>query len=142
MLPDKTDIGISQLKHCFNAHCLQFFTDAAPGLPDLSSTGSKAINFLCLSRLDRIHHSSGLPLPLFRRVIGQLCRGFSLGYADTDREVRPAQNRLANFPAKVGKIATIPELLSGRKMPHQYCKFRSVERVPPALSSLGWTYPA
>lgn len=41
-------------------------------------------------------------------MIGQLRRGFSLGYADADREVRPAQNRLANFPAKLGKVATIP----------------------------------
>lgn len=40
-------------------------------------------------------------------MIGQLCQGFSLGYADADREVRPAQNRLANFSAKIGKIATV-----------------------------------
>ena len=40
-------------------------------------------------------------------MIGQLRQGFSLGYADADREVRPAQNRLANFPAKIGKIATV-----------------------------------
>lgn len=46
-------------------------------------------------------------MPLFRRVIGQLRQSFSLSNADANREVRPAQNRLANFPAKIGKIATV-----------------------------------
>ena len=40
-------------------------------------------------------------------MIGQLRQSFCLGYANTNREVRPAQNRLANFPAKVGKVATV-----------------------------------
>ena len=52
MLPDKTDIGIRQLQHSFNPHGLQFLLMRRP-TPQTSSTGSKAINFLCLSRLDR-----------------------------------------------------------------------------------------
>ena len=106
MLPDKTDIGIRQLQYRFNPHGLQLFTNTAPDSPDLIHR--KQSHQLPLPfQIRQIHHSSGLSLPLFRRVIGQLCQGFSLGYADTDREVRPAQNRLANFPAKVGKVATV-----------------------------------
>ncbi|VGQ09649.1 hypothetical protein SB00610_05359 [Klebsiella quasipneumoniae subsp. similipneumoniae] len=89
VFPDKTDIGISQLKHCFNAHSLQFFTDAAPDSPDLihrQQSHQLPLSF----QIRQIHHSSGLSLPLFRSVIGQLCQCFSLGYADADREVRPA----------------------------------------------------
>lgn len=100
------DIGIRQLQYRFNPHGLQFFTDAAPDAPDLIHR--KQSHQLPLPfQIRQVHHSSGLPLPLFRGVIGQLRQGFSLGYADADREVRPAQNRLANFPAKVGKIATV-----------------------------------
>lgn len=85
---------------------LQFFTDAAPDAPDLIHR--KQSHQLPLPfKIRQIHHSSGLSLPLYRRMIGQLRQSYSLGYAAADREVRPAQNRLANFPAKVGKIATV-----------------------------------
>jgi hypothetical protein len=99
---------IRQLQDGFYPHGLQFFTDAAPYTPDLIHR--KQSHQLPLPfQIRQIHHSSGLSLPLFRSVIGQLCQGFSLGYADADAdsEVRPAQNCLANFPAKIGKIATV-----------------------------------
>ena len=82
------------------------FTDTVNSLKPHSH--SKDINFLCRSRFDKSTTPPGLPLPLFRGVIINFARGFSLGYADAIREVRPAQNRLANFPLpKSGKIATV-----------------------------------
>ncbi|STW07797.1 Uncharacterised protein [Klebsiella grimontii] len=80
-------------------------------------------------QIRQINHATCLPLPLFRGVIGQLRQSFCLGYANTNREVRPAQNRLANFPAKVGKVATVTNSCQIAKMPHRYCKFRIVERA-------------
>lgn len=89
MLPDKTDISISKLQHGLNPHSLKLFTDTAPDTPNLVNW-QYGHQFTLFVDIGQVHPSTGLPLPLLRRVIGQLCEGFRLGYADADGKMRPA----------------------------------------------------
>jgi hypothetical protein len=57
--------------------------------------------------IGQVHHPARLLLPLLRRVVGQLCEGFSLGDTDTHGEMRPSPYRFAYLPAKIGQVTTV-----------------------------------
>lgn len=112
VFPDDPGTLFREIESSLDAQGIELLTDTPADTPDILYGYQGQQPTLAID-VRQVNHPAGLALPLFRSMISQLGKGFRLGNAYTDSQVRALQDRRSYL---VPEICQIPAVSYSRQI--------------------------